>query len=60
MADALVALRTALEYAPFAEVEFLDHSRLGKKAARLVEMPASETYGKFEEWKRKRVRNGPT
>jgi hypothetical protein len=59
VADALVALRAALEHALFAEVEFLDGAPLGEKAAKLVEMPASETYEKFEEWKKKRVRNGP-
>ncbi|WP_328442779.1 hypothetical protein [Amycolatopsis sp. NBC_00438] len=59
VADALVALRAALEHALFAEVEFLDGTPLDEKAARLVEMPASDTYEKFEEWKKKRVHNGP-
>lgn len=40
--NALVTLRAALEHALFAEVEFLDGSPLDEKAARLVEMPASE------------------
>ena len=40
VADALVALRTALEHALFAEVEFRDGS-LDEKAARVVEIPAS-------------------
>ncbi|GAA3826756.1 hypothetical protein [Amycolatopsis tucumanensis] len=59
VADALVTLRAALEHALFAEVEFLDGAPLDEKAARLVEMPASDTYEKFEEWTRKRARNGP-
>ncbi|SEN81431.1 hypothetical protein SAMN05216281_11529 [Cryobacterium luteum] len=58
VADALVALRAALEHALFTEVEFLDGA-LDEKAARLVEMPASDTYEKFDEWTKKRVRNGP-
>jgi hypothetical protein len=59
VADALVALRAALEHALFAEAEFLDGAPLDEKAARLVEMPTSDTYEKFEVWKKKRVRNGP-
>lgn len=59
VADAMVALRAALEHALFAEVEFLDGAPLDEKAAKLVEMPASDTYEKFEEWKKKRARNGP-
>jgi len=59
VADALVALRAALEHVLFAEVEFLDGAPLDEKAARLVEIPASDTYEKFDEWKKKRIRNGP-
>ncbi len=59
LADALVALRAALEHALFAEVEFVDGTPLDEKAARLVEMPASDTYEKFEEWKKRRDKNGP-
>ncbi|WP_217496153.1 hypothetical protein [Arthrobacter sp. 24S4-2] len=59
VADALVALRAALEHTLFAEVEFLDGAPLDEKAARLVEMPASDTYEKFEEWKKKQLRNRP-
>lgn len=59
VADAMVALRAALEHALFAEVEFLDGSPLDEKAARLVEMPASDTYEKFEEWKKKQLSNRP-
>lgn len=58
VAEALVALRAALEHALFAEVEFLDGAPLDEKAARLVEMPASDTYDK-EEWARKQLRNRP-
>lgn len=58
VADALVALRAALEHSLFAEVEVRD-GPLGEKAARLVEMPAAETREKFEEWVRKRAQNGP-
>ncbi|WP_415394216.1 hypothetical protein ACMTN4_00030 (plasmid) [Rhodococcus globerulus] len=56
-ADALVALRAALEHVLFAEVEFLEGAPIDKKAAKLVEMPASDTYEKFEEWKKKQLRN---
>ncbi|MEU9510711.1 hypothetical protein AB0D32_31035 [Micromonospora sp. NPDC048170] len=59
VADALVALRAALEHTLFAEVEFLDGAPLDEKAARLVEMPASDTYEKFEEWTKKQFRNRP-
>lgn len=59
VADALVALRAALEHALFAEIEFLDGAPLDEKAARLVEIPALDTYEKFEGWVKKRVRNGP-
>lgn len=57
-ADALVALRSALEHALFAEVEARD-GPLTEKAARLVEIPAAKTHQTFEEWLRKRARNGP-
>jgi hypothetical protein len=59
VADALVALRAALEHALFAEVEFLDGAPLDEKAAKLVEMPACDAYGKFEDWTKKRAKNGP-
>ncbi len=59
VADALVALRAALEHTLFAEVEFLDGSSLDETAARLVDMPASDTYEKFQEWKNKRAKKGP-
>lgn len=59
VADALVALRAALEHALFAEVEFLDGSPLDEKAAKLVSMPASEMHEDFEDWQKKRLKNGP-
>jgi hypothetical protein len=59
VADALVALRAALEHTLFAEAEFVDGAPLDEKAAKLVEMPASDSYEKFEEWKKRRARNGP-
>ncbi|MEU8869264.1 hypothetical protein [Streptomyces umbrinus] len=60
VADALVALRAALEHALFAEVEFLEGGQLDERAAKLVEIPASDTYKKFDEWVKKRTKNGPT
>jgi hypothetical protein len=59
VADALVTLRAALEHTLFAEAEFLDGAPLDAKAAKLVEVPASDTWEKFEDWKKKRARNGP-
>lgn len=59
VADALVALRAALEHTLFAEVEFVDGAPLDEKASRLVEMPASDSHDKFEEWKKKGGRNRP-
>lgn len=58
VADALVALRNAIEHTLFAEVEYRD-GVLGEKAAKLVEMPARETYDSFTEWVKGRVKNGP-
>jgi hypothetical protein len=58
VADALVALRAALEHALFAEVEFRD-GPLDEKAAQLVEIPASRTAENFVTWAKKRERNGP-
>ncbi|WP_051173796.1 hypothetical protein [Amycolatopsis orientalis] len=59
VADVLVALRAALEHALFAEAEYLDGAPLEEKAARLVDMPASETPEKFEQWTKNRASNGP-
>ncbi|MEU6246043.1 hypothetical protein [Glycomyces sp. NPDC047010] len=59
VADALVTLRAAVEHSLYAEVEHLDGTALDKKAARFVEMPAAATWEQFEEWKKKRRRNGP-
>ncbi|WP_324701297.1 hypothetical protein [Micrococcus sp. HOU01] len=58
VADALVALRNAIEHALFAEIEYRD-GPLDEKAAKTVEMPAAQTYQAFEEWVKGRVRNGP-
>jgi len=59
VADALVTLRAALEHVLFAEVEFLDGSPLDEKAAKLIEMPASDTYDTFAAWTRRRDKYGP-
>lgn len=59
VADALVNLRAALEHVLFAEVEWLDGSPLDEAAAKLVEMPASDTYDKFVTWLDKRAKKGP-
>ncbi|MFC9183314.1 hypothetical protein ACFTZJ_21895 [Streptomyces globisporus] len=59
VADALVALRAALEHALFAEVDFIEGGRLDERAAKLVEVPASDTYTKFDEWVKKRAKHGP-
>ncbi|TMR40263.1 hypothetical protein ETD96_11815 [Actinomadura geliboluensis] len=59
VADALVALRAALEHVLFAEVEFLDGSPLEETAAKFVDMPASDTYKNFQAWKKKRAKKGP-
>lgn len=58
VADALVALRAALEHALFAEVEFRD-GPLDEKAARVVEIPASHNAENFESWVKGRVKHGP-
>lgn len=58
VADALVALRAALEHALFAEVEFRDGS-LDEKAARVVEIPAARKAEDFDSWVKGRVKNGP-
>lgn len=55
----IVALRVVLEHARLAEVEFRD-GELGKRAARLAEVPACGTRAKFEEWVKGRAKNGPT
>lgn len=60
VADALVALRAALEHTLFAEVVFLDGGPLDEKAAKLVEIPAADTFEKFVDWTKKRTRNGPS
>lgn len=59
VADALVALRAALEHTLFAEIEYHHGAPLEEKAARLVEMPAAHSYEKFQDWLKKRAKNGP-
>lgn len=58
VADALVALRAALEHALFAEVESRD-GPLDEKAARLVEIPAFRKAEDFLAWAKVRARHGP-
>lgn len=58
VADALVALRAALEHALFAEVEYRDGT-LDDKVARLVEIPASLKAEDFAAWAKGRAKNGP-
>ncbi len=58
VADALVALRNAIEHTLFAEVEHRD-GVLGERAAKLVEMPSAKTYEDFQKWVKGRAKNGP-
>lgn len=58
VADALVALRNALEHTLFAEIEYRD-GVLDDNAARLVEMPAAKRYDDFQTWVTKRQKSGP-
>lgn len=58
VADALVALRNALEHVLFAEVEQFNGPQ-GKKASRLVEVPAAMSYDDFQGWLKSRAKNGP-
>lgn len=58
VADALVVLRNTIEHTLFAEVEYRD-GRLDEKAAKVVEMPAAQTYEAFDAWVKGRARNGP-
>lgn len=58
VADAFVALRSALEHALFAEVEFREGA-LDEKAARSVEVPAFRKAEDLELWAKGRVKNGP-
>jgi hypothetical protein len=59
VADALVALRSALEHALFAEVEFRDGTQ-NEKAARVVEIPAFRKAEDFESWAKGRLKHGPS
>lgn len=58
-ADALNALRAALEHTIYVEAVAHAGGELDESAAKLVEMPAAETYDQFTEWTRKRAKNGP-
>ena len=58
VADALVALRGALEHTLFAEIEHRD-GQLSESLAKRVEIPAKLTYNAFDEWRAGRDRNGP-
>ena len=58
VADALVTLRNAIEHTLYAEVEYRDGA-LGEKAAKLVDMPARQTYDEFRKWLKGRAKNGP-
>lgn len=58
VADAMGVLRNAIEHTLFAEVEYRD-GILDEKAAKVVEMPAAQTYERFETWLKGRARNGP-
>lgn len=59
VADALVALRGALEHTLFAEIEHRD-GPLSEDLAKRVEMPANLDYNDFVGWKKVRDRKGPT
>ncbi|AXL12098.1 hypothetical protein DXT68_08080 [Microbacterium foliorum] len=58
VADALVSLRNAIEHTIFGEIEHLD-GVLDEKTARLVEMPAATSFDDFQEWIKRRQKNGP-
>lgn len=58
VADALVSLRNAIEHTIFGEIEYLD-GVLDEKTARLVEMPAATSFDDFQEWIKRRQKNGP-
>lgn len=59
VADALVALRAAVEHTLFAEAEFLNGGPLDEKLAKSIEMPARLTYEDFAEWVKRRPRDAP-
>ncbi len=58
VADALVALRGALEHTLFAEVEHRDGT-LSEDLAKRVEIPARSSWANFAEWEKERDRKGP-
>lgn len=59
-ADALNALRAAIEHTIYIEAEADAGAELSERAAKLVEMPAASSYDKFVEWTQKRAKNGPS
>lgn len=59
VADALIALRAALEHTLFAEASFLNGGQLAESAARTIEMPAQQSHEGFEDWLRRRGRHAP-
>ena len=58
-ADALNALRAAIEHTIYIEAEDVAGGSLDEKAARRVEMPAAQTDDSSTEWHKKRAKNGP-
>lgn len=58
VADALVVLRNAVEHTLFAEIQHRD-GLLGKKEAKVVEMPAALSWKAFRLWVTSRAKNGP-
>lgn len=59
VADALVALRGAIEHILFSEVEFLNGGPLDEKGAKTIEMPARLTHDDFADWVKSRSRHAP-
>lgn len=55
--DVLVTLRNAIEHTLFAEIEHRDGELVGK-TAKVVEMPAAQTYLAFVAWVKAREKNG--
>lgn len=59
VADALTALRAAVEHTLYAEAEFVNGGSLDEKVAKSIEMPARLKYDDFDEWVKKRPREAP-
>lgn len=57
VADALGALRAALEHVLFVEVKFMEGAPLPEKAAKLIDVPAADSYDDFVEWTKKKAKN---